>query len=549
MFLKEPSFILILTFIVRFIVLPCDNFAVDYYVAPNGDDRNPGTRMQPWQTIGKANDSVRPGDVVYLRAGRYQETIQPVRNGIEDQPVVFSSYQDEVAVIHSRPQGVNLSGRKYITIQNVHFESCDYFVRSYPDGCNFCIIRNCDMRQQRGWCGIEIGDGSSFNQVLSNKINSGGVEGDCIHIGLDAVGEKFGATFNLVANNECSGALHGGICCAGDKTRFNIIKNNYIYEIGDNAIATGALTKWVIIEGNRIHNPGTDADGACGIQLRSENGIVRKNILTRDVDVTIDSDAAAMELQSTDDRPYVRHNKIYHNVIYGFSQGSNVWYGVKLAVYNTTVQFGPNVFKNNIFFKNGTGSGSGYQVAFTRQIDDMPIDEFAGNLISTGREEGEVIYFFEYGKQSLTVQDAIQSYPTIFSASNFDALPKFNSEALFNFSLQEESPCVDAGEFLTTCVNSGVGYEVIVEDAGYFSDGWGITAGDAVKIGGNTPATIRRIDYAMNKITVNSLVSWQTGDPVSLDFAGKAPDVGAFEYNGADSVAPAAPTGVIVRLP
>lgn len=544
--LKELPF-LIFFILIQFI--PFEIFGAEYYISPNGNDAKSGTMAEPWQTIGKANRTLRPGDTVFFREGRYRETIQPEQSGTEDQPIFFSAFQDEVAVIHSRPQGANLSGRNYITIQGLYFEACDYFVRTYPDGCNFCIIRDCNMSQQTGWCGIEIGDGSSRNQILSNRINSGGIEGDCIHIGLDAVGELSGARFNLVSDNECFGAKHGGICCAGDKTSYNIIRNNYIHDIGDNAIATGALTKWVVIEGNRIHNPGIDLDGACGIQIRSENGIVRKNIVTRNAEVTIETDAAAMELQSTEDRPFVRNNKIYHNVIYNFSHGSNVWYGVKLAVYNTEIQFGPNVFKNNIFYKNGTGSGGGFQIGYARQVSDLPIDEFAGNLLSSGSVGSDVIYFFEFGKLALSVHESNQRYPAVFKDSNFDALPQFLNESQFNFNLRAESPCIDAGEFLTTCLNSGVGYEITVEDAGCFCDGWGIVEGDEIKVGYNVSGRIRRIDYENNKITVNKLVSWQTGDPVSLAYKGKAPEAGAFEFDGADRVAPTAPTGVKVRVP
>ncbi|MFZ5518007.1 MAG: hypothetical protein ACOY90_15280 [Candidatus Zhuqueibacterota bacterium] len=538
------------TMILLFLMVVSQNsFAEIYFVAPDGNDQNPGAQALPWQTVGKANETVQPGDIVYLREGRYRETIQPGRSGAENQPIIFRGFESEIAVIHSRPQGVNLSGLDYIVIQGLYFEACDYFVRSYPGGCNHCIIRDNTMNQQTGWCGIEIGDRSSFNQVLRNRIHSEGIEGDCIHIGLDEVGETTGAWYNIVAGNECSGALHGGICCAGDKSRFNIIQENYIHDIGDNAIATGALTQWVLIEGNRIHNPGADADGACGIQLRSEHGIVRRNILTRNIDVTISNDAAALELQSTVDRPYVRSNKIYHNVFYNFSQGANSWYGVKLAVYNQAVQFGPNVFKNNIIFRNGAGPGGGYQIAYTRQVQTMPVDQFSGNLVSSGSVGADVVYFFEFSQLALSLQEAIQAYPPIFTESNFDANPQFRNESEYNFALTPESPCIDAGAFLTECVDSGVGYELHVEDAGYFTDGWGVMRGDEVNVGFNPPVAILHIDYENSRIAVNALISWQVGDPVSLKYSGRSPDMGAFEFDGTDHSAPETPTGVKVQSP
>lgn len=41
------------------------------YVAPDGNDNNPGTLDKPLATIQKAQDKVRPGDTVYIRGGLY----------------------------------------------------------------------------------------------------------------------------------------------------------------------------------------------------------------------------------------------------------------------------------------------------------------------------------------------------------------------------------------------------------------------------------------------------------------------------------------------
>jgi hypothetical protein len=41
------------------------------FASPDGDDANPGTADKPWRTLQKACTSLRPGMVVYLRAGTY----------------------------------------------------------------------------------------------------------------------------------------------------------------------------------------------------------------------------------------------------------------------------------------------------------------------------------------------------------------------------------------------------------------------------------------------------------------------------------------------
>jgi len=49
-------------------------FANTYYVAPDGNDNNPGTRTEPFATIQKAQEAIKPGDTVYLRGGTYHLT-------------------------------------------------------------------------------------------------------------------------------------------------------------------------------------------------------------------------------------------------------------------------------------------------------------------------------------------------------------------------------------------------------------------------------------------------------------------------------------------
>jgi hypothetical protein len=43
-----------------------------YYVAPDGDDANPGTREHPWQTLSHATGRLRPGQTLLLASGEYR---------------------------------------------------------------------------------------------------------------------------------------------------------------------------------------------------------------------------------------------------------------------------------------------------------------------------------------------------------------------------------------------------------------------------------------------------------------------------------------------
>jgi len=45
----------------------------DYYVAKTGDNADPGTLAEPWETITYAESQVAAGDSVFIRVGTYDE--------------------------------------------------------------------------------------------------------------------------------------------------------------------------------------------------------------------------------------------------------------------------------------------------------------------------------------------------------------------------------------------------------------------------------------------------------------------------------------------
>ena len=64
------------------LLYPAIAHAATYYVAPNGSDANPGTEMQPFATMEKAQATVLAGDTVYFRGGTYLYTSATAANGV-----------------------------------------------------------------------------------------------------------------------------------------------------------------------------------------------------------------------------------------------------------------------------------------------------------------------------------------------------------------------------------------------------------------------------------------------------------------------------------
>ncbi len=70
------------------------------YVALDGEDTNNGSSpMSPWRTLQKAATSARPGDVVCVRGGVYNEQVTLRVSGTANAPITFRNYPGESPVL------------------------------------------------------------------------------------------------------------------------------------------------------------------------------------------------------------------------------------------------------------------------------------------------------------------------------------------------------------------------------------------------------------------------------------------------------------------
>jgi hypothetical protein len=94
---------------------------------------------------------------------------------------------------------------------------------------------------------------------------------------------------------------------------------------------------------------------------------------------------------------------------------------------------------------------------------------------------------------------------------------------------------------LTTAVGTGSSsVSLTVANAGFFSDGYGITGvqPDWIRIGASTTVQISSVNYSTNVLTLASPVSWSSGASVylyknssgNLVLNGANPDIGAYPF-------------------
>jgi len=132
-----------------------------------------------------------------------------------------------------------------------------------------------------------------------------------------------------------------------------------------------------------------------------------------------------------------------------------------------------------------------------------------------------------------------------------------------NYHLQAGSPAIAAGTYLTTVAagDSGSGTSLVVSDATYFQDGYGLSNanstvnGDCIAVG--TPSNhvcVTTVNYTTNTLTLASSISRSAGQGVYLYsksdgvqvLTGSAPDMGAYPYAGSSTGSPAAPSNLSV---
>ncbi len=364
-----------------------------YYVATNGSDANPGTAASPFRTIQHAARAAAAGDTVLVRAGVYEELLQPPQSGNATQGyITFSSYPGETATIDgtglSVPQGqwglVTLANASYIVVQG--FELRNYKTASVNDvpvgvyvfgaGSNLQIVNNhihnietlaATNPNQCGSNALGIAVyGSSAPASITGLVISGN-ELDDLKTGcsesmsIDGNVDGFAVISNLVHNNDNIGIDAIGFekvspNPAYDQARNGEIRGNAVYSItsynnpdyGKQYAADGIYVDGgtsITIEQNLVHNVDL------GIELASEHKghvtsavIARNNVIYADNANGISIGGYSGAVGGTDGCTIV------NNTLYGNDTKSTGSGEFQIQFHATN-----NVFENNIAYATRQG--------------------------------------------------------------------------------------------------------------------------------------------------------------------------------------------------
>jgi hypothetical protein len=374
-----------------------------------------------------------------------------------------------------------------------------------------------------------------------------------------------------------------GSSTADTDCNYNTIEYNHMYAGGHHVLGVNA-GKYNVIRGNYVHNEGWYSNGKCSDTTNGKCGY-------RVISATVPSSTFG-------GHSLWENNRVGYGAAYGGphlmtigGSGSGTTLATPANIYRYNDHFGNALFGlrlgasistagndnrvyNNTFYYNGYGADDD-DLAY----DDLRMGISLYNDSCAGISGSVIINNLLYDHWSETNNRTTSTYyPAIWyvSAENltcntiennfYDSIPPYTDSVnpLFqdpdistpsstskpDFSLQNSSPAIDQGTYLTQANNAGASSTIlIVDDASFFQDGtWGSDLArsafypDWIAIGTiSNVVQISSINYSTNTITLASAMTWSDNAQVwlykksdgSQVLYDDAPDFGAHEYNGA----------------
>jgi hypothetical protein len=294
-------------FLASWLIAPVAAEAATYYVAPDGNDANPGTSGQPWQALQHAAEVVEAGDTVRVRAGNYRGFYVD-RSGVAGAPISFIA-DPGVAITADNPftpDGINVEGAAHVVIDGF---TADGRTRAGIRAAlsEFVTIRNCRAGHNGRW-GILTGfvdDVLIEDNEMHHSIAEHGIY-------VSNSGDRPIIRRNVVHDNRANGIhMNGDVSLGGD------------------GVISGALVERNVIYGN-------GAGGGSGINMDGvSEGVVRNNLI-------FDHHSSGISLYRIDGGTGSRNNLVVNNTIVVAADG-------RWAVNISNGSTGNRLFNNILF--------------------------------------------------------------------------------------------------------------------------------------------------------------------------------------------------------
>lgn len=461
---------------------------------------------------GGGGNEIDAGDVVYL-SGTFTTRLTVQGSGTDANTRITIT---DTAALPAILTGITATNRNYIAVIGLEIThaTADNWAGIFLAGCSYWLIQDNNIHDLgSGDFGIDFDDGtpSTYNIIRANVIDlpprvGATTLGRLMSIG--GVGSS-GNDHNLMEYNTYGRGndknVNGG--------NYNIIRNNYF----------GPM---LVADLDGIADPHID-----GMQLYGSHAVFDRNFSNQ-------NDTANGHLWITRDVSF----EGWTHLIARFNVDSKTGGGgpgieeyPDAYVYNNSFIDGQYqdavASKNNYFF---------YVLADTT----TSVSTFRNNSFLRTKNNVSFNVVVQAGATQTVVQDHNNSYPvgTVPGTGSLAATdPLYVNEATLDFRLQSGSTLRNAGGSLTLANGAGSSsVTLIVDDANYFCDGFGVADGDWISIGGGAKVQISAVNYGTDTITLATAATWS--DNATVNIYGMT-DMGGLPYGA--GTAPAFSSGSI----
>lgn len=394
----------VLNLIVFFCLFVQYTHANVYYVATNGNDANAGTATAPWLTIQQAANTAQEGDIVYIKAGTYNERVLLQYSGTVSNEIIFKNYQEDVVIL----DGTNItwsptwnglldiSDKNYITIQGISIINSVY-AGIFMENASHITINNCKTNTTFS---SGIAAWNSDNIIISNNTVTQACDGgeqECITLSN---------TFDSrVFNNEVSyngNPVEGGEGIDIKQGSHDVqVYKNWVHhlnnKVGIYIDAWDAHTYAIEVYQNKVNNC-TET----GIAIASEFGGLLENVQIH-TNISFNNKYDGIQIGGWKHPDYtgmatpIKHISIMNNTCYNNgSIAGGFGFGITID----------NAYAEDITIRNNILSQNSAQLEEVQMIGTAVMEY---NLIDGDNTTTNAVYGTNYIENSPDFEDAVNS--------------------------------------------------------------------------------------------------------------------------------------------